>query len=66
MVNEAKTSDVLKLHTCPICGKQFIPAPLHRYKAEDKRHRVYKLCSYSCSRKAEKSSKWNNVRKKRG
>ena len=31
--------------TCPVCGKDFIPAAQHVYR--DK-HRKYLVCSYSC------------------
>ena len=31
---------------CPICGKNFIPAPLHIYKVQEKETLVF--CSYTC------------------
>lgn len=48
---------------CPICGKNFIPAPYHAWKvgcnAEDDLLDVYGngklVCTYSCMRKWEKS-----------
>lgn len=29
---------------CPVCGKKFLPAPLHAYKINDRRL----VCSWSC------------------
>jgi hypothetical protein len=33
---------------CPICGKMFIPAPMHVYKRYYKNGRAKWLCSYHC------------------
>lgn len=41
---------------CPICGKIFIPAPMHVYEIK-KKNQFFKVCSYSCARKAEKIKK---------
>ena len=38
-----------KTNVCPVCGKTFIPAPLHSYMITGKR----KVCSYKCMRKWE-------------
>lgn len=35
------------IRTCPVCGKQFSPAPQHIYK--DKKGRL--CCNYTCARK---------------
>lgn len=41
---------------CPICEKEFVPAPLHAYKTH--RGKSGKLvCSYTCMRKAEQMKK---------
>lgn len=41
---------------CPVCGKEFIPAPFHVYKVYTKGQ--YKLaCSWNCVRKWEKKKK---------
>ena len=38
--------------TCPVCGKNYIPAPYHMYKLWDSKtgHSI-QVCSYSCSLK---------------
>lgn len=33
-------------HTCPICGKNFIPAPLHIYRSKNKDNLIF--CTYTC------------------
>ena len=38
-----------KTNICPVCGKTFIPAPLHKYKI----HHNKRVCSYKCLRKWE-------------
>ena len=40
---------------CPVCKKEFIPAPLHIYKIGGKKGKL--VCTYSCMRKAEKMKK---------
>lgn len=46
----------LRMPSCPICGKNFIPAPEHIYKIREKG--TYKLvCSWGCVRKHEKREK---------
>lgn len=37
---------------CPVCGKEFIPAPYHIYKARVNKNKVL-CCSYSCMCKDE-------------
>lgn len=52
-----------KERICPICGKNFIPAPYHYWRigseAEDdlinKRYPGTLVCTYSCMRKWEKA-----------
>ena len=39
--------------TCPVCGLEFIPAPMHSYKVGNSAHNKL-VCSYSCMRKWEK------------
>ncbi len=48
----------LKELTCPICGRNFIPAPLHGWYIHDQKHNKVFLCRYNCMRKAEKNSKY--------
>lgn len=38
-----------KTNVCPVCGKTFIPAPLHNYKIQHNK----RVCSYKCLRKWE-------------
>lgn len=42
--------EVFAEYICPICEKTFIPAPLHRYKIEDKNSNPHFVCSYKCMR----------------
>lgn len=44
------------MHTCPICGKRFLPAPQHAYKINGK-YRGELVCTYSCMRKWETTRK---------
>jgi len=39
--------------TCPICKKNFIPAPEHRWTIKTKHNPKAPVCSYSCMRKWE-------------
>ena len=43
----------LVLHTCPVCGKTFIPGAEHLYH---ERNRYYGrlVCSYSCENKTRR------------
>ena len=43
--------DFLNELICPVCGKSFIPAPMHVYR--DKRCRK-RVCSWSCVCKSER------------
>ena len=43
----------MELVRCPMCGKSFIPAPEHIYKAPIK-GRVKYLCGWNCLRKLER------------
>ena len=47
------------IHTCPVCGKRFVPAPQHAYKVQP--HSGAPVCSYRCMmvcrRKAEAKKK---------
>lgn len=51
----APTSLVAKMKdasiTCPVCGKRFLPAPLHSYKHYKTKAKV---CTYSCSLRSER------------
>lgn len=55
----------VKLERCPVCGKEFVPAPLHAYK--DQRARTKKLvCSYTCMRKSERMEEYRQKKKGKG
>lgn len=41
----------MKLVKCPVCGKNYIPAPLHVYKIKNG---TMLVCSWSCLRAYEK------------
>ena len=43
---------------CPICGKSFIPAPMHGWKYTRRSKNNYRdvlVCSYHCMRAAERN-----------
>lgn len=46
----------LSLRACPICKKNFIPAPEHAWKIGGE-HRAL-VCSYTCMRVWEKRRGW--------
>ena len=48
-----KKFDHFHMLTCPVCGKKFIPAPLHRYK--NRRSKL--VCSYECVLKDQQTVK---------
>lgn len=55
-----------ELKKCNICGKEFLPAPLHMYKNKN-RHGIMKLqCSYTCYRKAGEDNGRHNRDDKTG
>lgn len=39
--------------TCPVCGKEFLPAPEHSYYISNNKLKL--VCSYTCARKWEKN-----------
>lgn len=41
-----------ELKKCSICGKEFLPAPMHMYKVKNSHGRTKLQCSYTCYRKA--------------
>ena len=49
----------LELNKCPVCGKEFVPAPQHQYKMERGKKLV---CSYSCETISIRE--WNEKKKK--
>lgn len=57
--------DMLDTLECPVCGKQFIPAPIHVYKMDvvykGVRKRKY-YCGWNCYRTVQKKKE----EKKRG
>lgn len=50
------------MRTCPICGKEFLPAPQHGWKIGDVSWRQELVCTYSCMRKWEKMPKSKRYR----
>ena len=44
----------LSLRACPICRKNFIPAPEHAWRIGN----GVRVCSYSCMRKEERRRGW--------
>jgi hypothetical protein len=49
---------------CPVCGKSFIPAPEHIYKAWIK-GKAKPLCGWNCLRKLERAIEAKKEAKKR-
>lgn len=47
-----KTYESIEECTCPVCGKIFIPAPMHQYK--DKHTTNKRVCSWACVRESER------------
>lgn len=33
---------------CPVCGKNFVPAPMHIYKIRINKNRTNLVCTYNC------------------
>lgn len=51
---------------CPICGKEFIPAPQHIYKMKTNGGYTKLLCSYHCMRAYEEKVEKERQKKKKG
>lgn len=45
--------------SCPICKRNFVPAPFHYYKVKEK-----KVCSWSCMLEGERRSEAKRLDKK--
>lgn len=43
------------IHTCPVCGEKFLPAPMHVYKTSPNSDKF--VCSYHCMLKYRKEHK---------
>lgn len=60
----ARTTPILEL-VCPVCGKTFIPAALHVYKARI--HGIEKkVCTWGCQMKHERENYRPDGRKRKG
>lgn len=59
--------DFLDESVCPICGKKFVKAPQHAWKAKRKTKTIY-FCSYTCALAWDKDhpKKRHYVKGKRG
>ncbi len=42
---------------CPVCGKEFIPAPQHVYKLIKGSKKQF-VCTYKCMQAGRRSGKW--------
>ena len=51
------------MRTCPVCGKEFLPAGQHSWMIGDRPSQQELVCSYSCMRKWETDP--NRKKKKR-
>ncbi|MBQ8649154.1 MAG: hypothetical protein IJ470_03700 [Clostridia bacterium] len=56
-------SEIIKTVKCPICGKEFIPAPYHAYKIYQKGYKL--VCTYGCMRKWERQEENKNKKQQR-
>lgn len=59
MQNKKIISENIKERICPVCGKNFVPAPLHIYKIKYSQL----VCSYKCRCEYEKSEEQANTKK---
>lgn len=55
------SANILCEIVCPVCGKVFIPAPLHIYR--DKRATSRRVCSWACVCKSERLKEEDRERK---
>lgn len=53
---------VFVVKKCPICGKEFHPAPLHAWTIQGDKKQV---CSYTCARKWDKEQERKGKTRKR-
>lgn len=52
-MSDRDTIAKIVVKTCPICGKRFVPAPMHIYHVDTNGTRKY-MCSYSCWKEAKR------------
>ena len=50
---------------CPVCGKEYTPAPMHIYRITTK-HGSHLVCSWGCQRAWEKERDEKRKKKKEG
>lgn len=55
------SNEFIRLETCPICGKTFVPAAQHIYRVNGRL-----VCTWGCQRKVEKEKKARKNEKQRG
>ena len=48
------------MRTCPLCGKEFLPAGMHSWTIGNNSMTQELVCSYTCMRKWEKNPKRKN------
>lgn len=53
-MSKTKKSYFFDTRTCPVCKKEFHPAPLHVYKRLGRHSNSELVCSYSCVLQAER------------
>lgn len=54
-------SDKFNTVKCPVCGKNFIPAPLHAWKLYGTKRRV---CTYTCQQQSKREHEAIRQRKR--
>ena len=63
MAKAEKRGNWLMSLQCPVCGRCYVPAPFHSYKAVIK-YREQKVCSYTCMMKAVRQKEAEHEAKK--
>lgn len=52
-IKKNNIAQVFEIYSCPVCGKNFIPAPEHVYRIRKNKNYVL-VCSWRCVRSHEK------------
>lgn len=55
-LRESKITELVE-DICPICGKLYIPAPLHIYRVSNGRGGQKRVCKWSCVMEGERRLK---------
>ena len=61
-MNKRKKWEFFETKICPICNKEFLPAPYHVFKVY---HRTKLVCSYHCALESERRALENKKTKEK-